>query len=315
MARPVYIDRGGEQVYRQPFAAQGVRSYGFIIAADADALQRNLCDRYFNIPSGGKTRFRPATNHVLLAYSSLQALRSTTQPYSDYGWYSEQETAFWALVVDEASGTLYWAFPYIWVDNSLAMAMGRELYGFPKEIGWFQMPPEPQDIALLTTETLVLKEYSPQTQGTRERIVEVRRVDEPSPHPGLWTELVSGAKEIVAHLENLDATLKEIRMAFDLGDEMLHGRTPMVFLKQFRDITDGQYACFQSLVEVPTTMQFKAGGRLSGDYEITINSFASHPIHQDLGLQSGVLRPEISFWADVDFLIGDAAEIWKAETS
>src|SRR5205823_9047455 len=121
MSKSLYIDRGGEQVYRQPFLAQGVRYYGFILEADVSVLQTSLCDRYFNGPSGGSVRFRPAAAYVLLAFCNLEALKSETAPYSGYGWFAEREVAFWVLTVDEARERLCWSFPYIWVDNAYAM--------------------------------------------------------------------------------------------------------------------------------------------------------------------------------------------------
>ena len=80
---------------------------------------------------------------MLLAFCNLASLRSITPPYSNFGRFVERETAFWVLTIDKTKKRLYWFIPYIFVDNTYAMAMGRELYGFPKSVGTMGLPPSP----------------------------------------------------------------------------------------------------------------------------------------------------------------------------
>ena len=169
-----YIDRGGELVYAPPFVAEGVEYYGFILDADKSKLQQ-LCDRYLNAPIGGVRRFVPAGGFVLLACCNLASLRSITPPYSNFGRFIEREIAFWVLTIDKTKKRLYWFIPYIFVDNTYAMAMGRELYGFPKSMGTMGLPPSPDQAAELWLETLVVKKYPPLAKGEVVRLVQVRR--------------------------------------------------------------------------------------------------------------------------------------------
>lgn len=311
-----YIDRGGEQVYCQPFAAKGVHFYGFLLAADMDVLQKKLCDRYLNDPSGGVTKFRPVAPLVLLAFCKLDSLSSEVPPYSGYGWFAEKEAAIWVLTVDEVRETMLWAFPYIWVDNPYALAMGREIYGFPKGLGTFNIPDSPADAEEFSADILALKTFSPETEGTIERVIEAKRVSG-SGATSDWTEIGEAGKAILEAVGmgvEKGGIWDDLNLAYNAIDDLIHGRVPFVFLKQFRDIADGTDACYQSIIEVTCKMtQFHSGGLLSGQYEVDIAELASHPVVQDLGLTGHKITPLLSYWTYFDFEIGPGVEIWKGK--
>ena len=52
MNGPIYIQRGGSQVFAPPFVAKGVQFFGFAVEGDRESLQKHVCDRYLNGPSG-----------------------------------------------------------------------------------------------------------------------------------------------------------------------------------------------------------------------------------------------------------------------
>ena len=56
--QPLFVPRGGEQVFCQPVELRQVRFTSFLFHADVAALQA-LCDRYLNDPSGGALHYRP----------------------------------------------------------------------------------------------------------------------------------------------------------------------------------------------------------------------------------------------------------------
>jgi hypothetical protein len=309
-----YIDRGGELVYAQPFEAKGVHFYGFLLWADKDVLQEALCDRYLNNPSGGATKFRPAAPLVLLAFCKLDSLSSDAPPYKDYGWFSEQEAAIWVLTVDEQRETMLWSFPYIWVDNPYAMAMGREIYGFPKGLGTFEIPSSPEIAEHFSVDILALKTFSPETEGTIERVIQANRVSGGGA-TSEWAEVGDAGKAILKGLAaaaGTDDIWGDLKLAYNTLDDLIHGRVPFVFLKQFRDVADGTSACYQSIVEVTCKMtQFHGGGLLGGEYEVEIADLASHPLVADLGLAGNKIKPVMSYWNYFDFEIGPGVEIWK----
>ena len=59
-------------------------------------------------------------------------MRSAEPPDRDKGLFTEQEFAVWVPVIEPKLGP-FWLHPYMVVDNPYAMALGRELYGFPEE--------------------------------------------------------------------------------------------------------------------------------------------------------------------------------------
>src|SRR4030095_3841201 len=62
---------------------------------------------------------------------------------------------------------------------------------------------------------------------------------------------------------------------------------PMVFLKQFTDVTDGNKAVYQAVVEADNKVMggFKGGGLLPGNWIVSIRSYDSCRIVEQLGLR------------------------------
>ena len=308
MTKPKFINRGGELVFAPPFVADNVQQYSFFLDADIHALQ-TLCDRYFNDPLGYQ-RFVPGGPFVMLACCALTSLRSTTPPYSDMGWFEENEIAFWMLVIDKENKRMYWTLPYIWVDNDYAFAMGRELYGFQKGIGTITLAKDPEDANNFAIDTLVLKKYSPQTKGEIIRLVQVNKVPGKSPVKVIagdaWKGIEELMKEVITVLDDGLSMLGNAKLILDSLDDLKHLRIPMIFLKEFRDVSDPKFASFQAIVETEAKMKKYHKGKIFEDaYDIDIELCDSHPIRQDLGLKpSGTLRSNYSFWVSYDFEIG-----------
>lgn len=317
MEKPKYISRGGVQVYQQPFLGQRVRYYGFVLEADTAAIQKNYCDQYLNNPSGGSVQFRAAMPYVVLAFTHIDCLHSQAQPYHDYGFFQEQETTIWVLTEDMQRNRLYWGIPYIFVSNPLAIAMGREVYGFPKEYGWFDIPTDPAEASSLSLDTLAIKTFDTNSEGIRSRLINVNRANPNAPDGDIprqvWTSMPEAAEAVWKLLEHQGNIRTDLRLIFNTTSDLFHGRIPMVFLKQFRDVEDGAYACYQSIVESEVTVpKFYGGQFLPDDYEVDILPYDSHPIRHDLGLKSGPLKPVLSFSTYFDLEIGAGKEIWRA---
>jgi len=312
MTKPKFINRGGELVYEPPFIAENVQQYSYLLDADITALEK-LCDRYFNDPVGEK-RFVPGGPFVMLCCCGLSALRSTTPPFSDMGWFAENEIAFWMLVIDKKHKRMYWTLPYIWVDNDYAFAMGRELYGFQKGIGEIQLPEVPGVADFSSIDTLVLKKYSPQTKGEVVRLVQVKKVPGEPPIKVIGGDVLEGIKvlmkEVVDVMDDGLSMLGNAKLIMDSMDDLLHLRIPMIFLKEFRDVAQPELACFQAIVETEARMKkFHKGKILTDAYEIDIEICDSHPIREDLGLPAtGSLKSKYSFWVNYDFEIGKGTQ-------
>lgn len=303
-----YVERGGELVYAPPFIADNVQQYGFLLDADVTKLQ-GLCDKYLNNPLG-ESRFVPAGPFVMPSCCVLSSLRSSTPPYSEMGWFAENEIAFWILIIDKVTKRMYWMLPYLWVDNDYAFAMGRELYGFFKGIGSITLPESPDNASLFAVDTLALKTYAPDSKGAVIRLVQVNKVAGAPEHKSDETEshdsIEAFVKSILKVADEGLSFLGNLKLILDSLDDLLHLRIPFVFLKEFRDVADPSKACFQAIVEAEAKMiKFHSAKVLPNAYDINIEICDSHPIRADLGLpESGPLPSKISFWVSYDFEIG-----------
>ena len=135
---PDYVDRGGRQVWRPPYTARGVKLFGFVVDANAKAID-GLLERDFNEPAGGAVDYRCAHSSVIVIFAAIDRLASEDPRDECRGYISEREVSVWCLAADVAAGNrLLWYLPYVFVDAGQAVASGREVYGYPKQIGFFE---------------------------------------------------------------------------------------------------------------------------------------------------------------------------------
>jgi hypothetical protein len=66
------------------------------------------------------------------------------------------------------------------------------------------------------------------------------------------------------------------------------GYMPMIFLKQFRELSQPALACYQAITSVNAVMaECRAGKVLDSTYRLRLHRSDSHPIADDLGLSDG----------------------------
>ncbi|HTU92878.1 MAG TPA: acetoacetate decarboxylase family protein [Gemmataceae bacterium] len=307
MAKPKYIPRGGEQVFEPPYIAEGVQFFGFVVTADTAKLQ-SICDRYLNGPSGTQD-FAPLVPYVMFVFNKLGKLYAKNPPDFNRGWYSEQEAAVWMPVWDNKRGKALWHHPYMIVDSSYAMAMGREIYGFPKEIGWFEVPDGPDAPTEMLVKTVVVKTLTHDCQAKREILFQARLAS------GGKSSSVPNFEELRDLTDLLKAASDRLRFRDRISDKDLSTLwtvpIPMVFLKQFRDAVHPKYACFQKVQETtPEMTRLLSLPRIYlNRYEIVFADWASHPVRADLGLPDGAIPVDLAFWTQFDFEIGVCQEI------
>ena len=311
-----YVVRSGEQVYCPPFAASGTRLFAFAVKSSMDAQRTRICDRYLNQPLGVSGRFLPVLDEVFIVFNSIDALRCTSPDWADKGWFTEQEAAVWMLVADLETDRLFWFHPYMLVDNAYALCMGREIYGFPKGLGWFVLPPGPEAPECLSVETVGVKTWGPESQGLRQPLFEIRRTSGPT--VGQLVDDIVDVGQLMGSLIALSGLnvswFEKLDLAAHFMDDLFHLRLPMVFLKQFRDGLDPTATCYQSVQEVNVQLTSFKGARIySEGFELHINDLASHPMRADFGFAEGPIEVEYGFWTLFDFNIGACAQVWPTK--
>jgi hypothetical protein len=304
----LYVPRGGEQVLRPPFTFKNVHYYGFVLAADRDRLQHQ-CDRYLNGPSNATCDFAPVGEAVTLVFSRIDRICSV--PDAVRGGMPEVEAAIWMPVTDRRNERLRWFHPYMLVDSSNAMAAGRELYGYAKSLGWMTVPDGSDDAGHFLAETNAVATFAPDATWSRMPLFDVRRTAPGSIVTAVWSDLREAAAELIAMIGSSGGPSLVLRTA----DDLLHSRSPMVHLKQCRDGSDTDRACFQHLVtsEAHTTA-FHGGGPLTETYDVTVSNYASHPVCDELGIASGPQTPLSAFWLRFDMTIGVASPLAAASS-
>ncbi|MEL6574739.1 MAG: hypothetical protein AAFU72_03565 [Pseudomonadota bacterium] len=308
MKKPFYVDRGGEQVYRAPFRAENVDFWGFLLKADKAKMQASICDLCLNGPSNSPGRFQIAMPYALVVFNNMTALTSIDPPFNIRGVFPEKEHAIWTLVEDTVANRLYWFQPYIFVDNAYALSMGREIYGFPKALGFFDLPQVAEHPARMSMDTVVVPKFGKGLPASKERLIEVTRIGE-----GIGG--LRPVRDAVALARTIKDVLREAGEDAELIRNELHDlwnlNVMMVFLKQFRAAGDTTRADYQAITTIDCkATKFHGGHILLSPYTVQIHDYDSHPIRKDLGLKEGPLKPIVSFWSRFDFWIGPGATLW-----
>jgi hypothetical protein len=206
------------------------------------------------------------------------------------------------------------------VDDPIAFASGREVYGFAKTQGWMTRlgdprgephgrPPDPPESLML--DVYGTAEYGPGSELQRQRLLTIHRLPARRGAPSETRPEAAAEGDdlasLVAHfISELDATvdLEPARRSFDavraplraarargaaLADLLSGQVVRHVFLKQIRDAERGELAALQQVVEARSSVLPGSSlrwRRLRGSYELSINQLASHPLADDLGLAS-----------------------------
>jgi hypothetical protein len=135
---PDYVELGGRQVWRPPYTARAATLFGFVLEAEATAIDV-LLEVAFNEPSAGAVHYRCAHPSVIVVFAAIERLASGDDPDEERGYISELEASVWCLAADVAAGSrLLWYLPYVFVDAGQAVASGREVFGYPKQMGVFE---------------------------------------------------------------------------------------------------------------------------------------------------------------------------------
>jgi uncharacterized protein with NAD-binding domain and iron-sulfur cluster len=319
-----YVEIDGNNTPLQPYVAQGVTMYNFVLEADMDRLQA-ICDQQLNL---GPITYRPLGPFVCYVAATMGPMA----PLSPKGWVNEKDFGFWVPVIagrqDEAGfQALRPAFfiPYLWVDDYLPQTAGREVFGYPKGVGKLVNPVSPTDPSQFTLDALVVPEFGPPgnaaSQWQWQRLVTAsRRGGDP------WGNLVRefdsilslGGAIVQAMLEAFKHhTFPEPTLALliNLFKDAISLDVPMVYLKQFRDIADGANACYQAIVESPNKLTALHGaGFLPGDWELAINQFATVSMIDKLGLKCtspGVATAAFHFWVQMAFTAAPGEVVYR----
>ncbi|MEM8637304.1 MAG: hypothetical protein AAGG51_00600 [Cyanobacteria bacterium P01_G01_bin.54] len=374
MTLPSYIDRGGEQCLRQPYQTQNTQSYGCFLRAEQDKLQA-LCDRYLNEPSGGAVSYVPLP-FVLVLFTHYPHLASI--PQQDQGFISYEEALFAVPVIeisaDESSATsaskaksvlgtietflsngednleqsladieallgkLALFYPFIFANNSLAIASGREVYGYPKQWGWIDMPQDSGSTQPLNLEAATWQPLGINSQAVRQRIAQItnqtqtnkrRTVADPT---ALKTDRASIKTQLVQRTiaQDVDSqstiSLSEwnqlIELILIVLTRLFNVSFENVFLKEFRDAVDGTKSCSQAVLKAPyEQVKVSEFEYLLDQFVVEVPEVESMPIKAQLGLiplsteHPNQFQSIVPYRTVFDFQLVNGTLLWQADAS
>lgn len=328
---PAYVEHGGEISCRHPADALESLMYGFVIKASRDRLN-DYCERCFNRPTGGTEHWQAVSGEVLLNFVDIPKMGSTDFLDQDLGFVHECEAAIWFPVFESRRKTFAWAIPYMFVDSALALVGGREVYGFPKQLGTLKIPRDDDAPSELELSSVMLRHYAPGSEARKYRVVRVARPGNPVKRQSLATHPEDAMRELLRHETTALSGLANgdlfgwIRDLLGTGSprtpDLLAGAVffahilaetaPMLLLKQFRDAHEPGAACYQGLVLVDMEVSaLRGGGLLPDDYQVELSRLDGEPISRELGLPASC-APRLAFWLDFDFLVQLGDILWEA---
>jgi hypothetical protein len=286
MTLPNYVEYGPRETAPPPFSSPGGNFLGLLLKGDATAIEK-LCDRVLNEPFETATRkglglpaspftYKPFCEAVFLFAGRWEGLVST--PLLNRGSANEDEVSLWVPLKKFGPGGVEQGVcvmvPYLFVNNPMSVLNGREDYGFQKSYGELQPSPLPGKTSPPPASVAVKAFGGVFDAKNTAGWVPVLRVD---PVAATRPQPAAAAADCT-----FPATV--------LGKILCEG-VNQVFLKQFRDAKEAGKACFQQLVEAPVRFDQPHVKLLKpGEWRVEIQtpSNSSHPITEDLGLQTTV---------------------------
>jgi hypothetical protein len=296
-----------------PVKLLGATLHSFCVPADRAKTQA-LLDKTFAAPSGGAVRYEMIGDKAFISVAEIAKLYAADAVEAGHGFTSEIDVTVWVIAQRTDGGALAvrWLPLYLFVDNGPAMASGREVWGFPKQLGRFTFDPPapggPGAARRFRTDGFVLSPFAATSQTRWAPIIEI---DPVASHAGGGTflgTLEALAERALALLGDEVATI-----AGKLGTALGAGAVTMAFLKQFPDAANPMAACYQAIIESEARVTALRGAGLTDDaYRLRVASYASHPFADELGIAPDWQDVGQGIWVDYDFELELGTEVWRA---
>ncbi len=330
-----YADVPGRLIGAMPYRSDGAILFGAFLKGDRDA-QQTLCDRMLNAPSKNAMRFIAVSDYVL--YAALSAARTYSLDPRDHGRGAmrERDIGFWSLVLGgraqaPLSWRLYWLPVFLFVDSASAMASGREIYGYGKDIGAFDLSGAPDTDPCVAVTVEHLEKFGKDETAERAVLFALERPQPPAPET-LFGSFATAARTIPDLFDAAPAAFAALarepspefsEKAAKLGANLAGGGLfnsfgpprmglPTILLKQSPAANAPLKAVHQAIVSVePTADRVNAMSTLPGRYVVRIARSESHPIARTLGLPA-LCDAHWVFRVAMDFTVPHGKVLWRS---
>lgn len=274
-SRPRYVARANEQAFAPPYLQGGAALHAFALPAAQARLQR-VVDEFLAEPTHGRVRPRVAAHHVLLYFCDFARSCSLDPVDAQRGWLGERECGLWIPIRLEGSQVPSFFVHTMVVDSGPAMCSGREVLGFPKEIGVVGVARDPARASTLSVDVLATGEGRARA-GRWQPLVELERLE--SQH----APAISGLRALVSMV----------------GSGL--GRADFINLKQIRDAAVPTLACYQAVVRTSARLLTMRRVAPTLPHAYRVHACPSHPWSDALGVPAEGRVRGIS--CDIDFVL------------
>jgi hypothetical protein len=335
---PMYVDRGGDAVWRQPTKLYNARIYGFGVRVPADQQQALLNTFVNDVVAESNSTYgskkmvlQPCEgiDLVMLLFVDYKRITSGDPNDRKLGGSTYREFLLMQLAIsdDEEFPELDWFIPYICLDAEAPRLGGREIFGYPKQLAkipkfeLFDGPSAPA--GKLSVQTTVFPKFGSTKAGRDKPIVNLtwNGKEPPTITPFHRTEdmflaLVSrslphlvhdsGVRRLVPSVTTGAASNGSPGVGVDMLNALLFTGIGNVFLKEFRDSLNPAAACYQAVCKTDTIpAKFRGGGcvDLPEGYRITIANVASEPLREYFkksGLYRNEVKPAFAYVLNLD---------------
>jgi uncharacterized protein with NAD-binding domain and iron-sulfur cluster len=316
--RPAYIYTGGSPLQHTPMHLNASDMYGFFVKGDLAKLQASV-DATLNRVAAGRMSFEALTPYVMLTFTRVGHAQSGFPADQRKGWGRETDIITWIMVGEmEGSGETrrlrrIFSYPFhVWVDVPMAISIGREIFGYPKNICRYTMPEPGGDPRQFTLASEGWQPFDPQTELATHPLLEITATDTSRTHRTLsgFFDLLSESLALLRSEPDL-FTLDAAGIK-DLVALLLRPRVDQIFLKQFPDAS-GVRAVYQAVVAAPAIVDKVHSVRLLGyDYQCNLHAFESYPLADTLGLKLGAQPVLLAFNINFDFTVVAGEELVQA---
>lgn len=314
---PDFVERHARLIARGPYVQTGCKMTNFIANGKLASLEQ-VCDRWFNEPSGGAVRYVPLLDRVMVSFADMESVQSGDPQDHGRGRVAEKDVTVWLLLMRVKPFSLLprWFPIHLFVDSAPALITGREVFGFPKEIGRMVFPNSHPPNSDLVCDTFGFANVNDPNQfGGWLEIIHAKPLGEAGAGDetlfettdALFSYLVNGLFE----MGNL-ASIPGFQSLGLLQSLWPSGLMRMVFLKQFPDAADNTKAVYQAILETDANVTHFRSGGLHGSWELDLRSLGSHPLQTELGVAPGFHAVGPALCLDFDFVVEKAELIWQA---
>ena len=280
-----------------PAIFTGAKMNLFAIETSTAAVQK-LVDTLLNPAAGNNLRYEAALPAAIISFSDAAKCTSQTDAI---GWIPGRETMIlvplWEYVAGDVNRLVFWA-PYVFIDYTIGLVTGREVWGWPKALARIGVAADAPG-ADFSCQTTIFPVLAPTTPAEDAILYRIRQTEAGAKVPP-WKSAGEAAQGMVQGL--LAGLAEDV-----LRTLAFQPKIQCVVLKQFRTSDAPQTCCYQAIVNSPIALTgFSGGGLLFDRFTLQITTCESHSIVSDLlgtPPQPGSTSLPVKFaaWASVDY--------------